>query len=188
MLDELETYPGRESIKCMVRPTTRAKSIRETAEVTFVDDIEYLGNCTLDSSSDAMPSARCPPSDFGMCSAGGLCSVGPAMEATVEILDIRPQIYTVILPSYAVDTSARLTFERQERSLESFSSEMAEQIVESDFLVPSCELTYTVQRTGHALPALCPGRVLLVRVSLGQIPSLHHLRRVFIRFVRRLRR
>ena len=42
------SYPGRESIKCMMWPTTRAKSIRETDEVTFVDGIEYLDNGTLD--------------------------------------------------------------------------------------------------------------------------------------------
>jgi len=32
----------------MMWPTTRAKSIRETDEVTFVDGIEYLDNGTLD--------------------------------------------------------------------------------------------------------------------------------------------
>ena len=38
-------------------------------------------------------------------------------------------------------------------------------------------LTYTLQRTGRTLiPALCPARVLLVRVPLGQPPFLHHLR------------
>ena len=54
--------------------------------------------------------------------------------------------------------------------------------------VPSCCLTYPLQRTGRAVPALCPGRVLLARVPLGQPPSLHPLRRRLPGLVRRLRR
>ena len=46
------------------------------------------------------------------------------------------------------------------------------------FLSPERCLSHTFQRTWHTLfPALCPGRVLLVRVLLGQPPSLHRLRR-----------
>ena len=51
-----------------------------------------------------------------------------------------------------------------------------------------CCLPYSLQRTGHAGPALCPGRVLLGRVPLGQSPSLHHLRRRLPGLVRRLHR
>jgi hypothetical protein len=42
--------------------------------------------------------------------------------------------------------------------------------------VCSCCLTYPLQRTGHAGPARCPVRVLLVRVPFGQAPFLHRLR------------
>ena len=37
-------------------------------------------------------------------------------------------------------------------------------------------LMYPLQRTGRALPAQCPGRVLLVRIPFGQAPFLHPLR------------
>jgi len=53
--------------------------------------------------------------------------------------------------------------------------------------VPDCELTHTVERIGRAGPALCPGRVLPARVSLGQAPFLRRLRRRGAGFVRRLR-
>ena len=42
--------------------------------------------------------------------------------------------------------------------------------------IPSRCLTYPLQRTGRALPAQCPGRVLLARIPFGQSPFLHPLR------------
>jgi hypothetical protein len=51
-----------------------------------------------------------------------------------------------------------------------------------------CCLPYPLQRTGRAGPALSPGRVLLVRVPLGQSPSLHRLRPRLPGLVRRLHR
>jgi len=50
--------------------------------------------------------------------------------------------------------------------------------------VAACCVTYSLERTGRACPALRPGRVLLVRVPLGQPPSLHPLRRAGLRCVR----
>ena len=54
--------------------------------------------------------------------------------------------------------------------------------------IPSCCLPYPLQRTGRVNPAQCPGRVLLARVSFGQIPSLHCLRSRVSGLVRRLPR
>src|SRR5215475_10730962 len=64
---------------------------------------------------------------------------------------------------------------------------MVKECREPHLLVPDCDMTHTVERTGRAGPALCPGRVLPARVSLGQTPSLHRLRRRGAGFVRRLR-
>ena len=53
----------------------------------------------------------------------------------------------------------------------------------------TCHLTYLLQRTVRAAPALRPERVLLVPVPLGQSPSLRLLRRrLMAGFVRRLLR
>ena len=57
-----------------------------------------------------------------------------------------------------------------------------------NFLSPFGCLTYTVQPAWPALPALCPARVRLFRVLLGQRPSLHNLLRPSLAFVRLLRR
>src|SRR5712664_2332246 len=47
---------------------------------------------------------------------------------------------------------------------------------ELQLLIPSCCLTYPLQRTGRVFPARCPGRVLLWQVPFGQSSSLHPLR------------
>ena len=60
--------------------------------------------------------------------------------------------------------------------------------VNRSFLSFTCCLPYPLQRTGRAVPALCPGRVLLARVPFGQTPSLHPLRRRLPGLVRGLRR
>jgi len=49
-------------------------------------------------------------------------------------------------------------------------------------------VAYSLERTWRVVPALCPGRVLLSRIALGQPPSLHRLRRRFHGFVRLLPR
>jgi hypothetical protein len=60
---------------------------------------------------------------------------------------------------------------------------------ESLFPVPIGCLSYTLQLIGDVyFPALRPARVSLVRILLGQPPSLHHLRRRLPCLVRRLRR
>jgi len=64
---------------------------------------------------------------------------------------------------------------------------MVKERSEPNPLVPDCDLSHTVERIGRAGPALCPGRVLLARVSLGQAPSLSRLRSRGAGFVRRLR-
>jgi hypothetical protein len=50
-----------------------------------------------------------------------------------------------------------------------------------------CGLSYPPQRTLHDYPVQCPARVLPWRLSFGQTPSLHPLRRHFSGLVRGLR-
>jgi len=56
----------------------------------------------------------------------------------------------------------------------------------SDAMAALCRQTYSLRRTERTWPALCPGRVLLEQVPLGQSPSLHRLRPRLPGFVRRL--
>ncbi len=55
-------------------------------------------------------------------------------------------------------------------------------------LYQAAQPAYLLERTVRAMPALCPERVLLSRVPLGQPPSLRPLRRRFTGLVRGLRR
>jgi len=59
---------------------------------------------------------------------------------------------------------------------------------EPHLAVPLCGITYRVKYALHAIPALCPARVVLRRFPLGRGPSLHQLRsrRIMSDFVRRL--
>src|SRR5262249_11373147 len=66
--------------------------------------------------------------------------------------------------------------------------DVVQQRREPHLLIPLCGFAYPLQRTQRAVPALCPGRVLLARVPFGQAPSLHPLRRRHFGVVRRLRR
>src|SRR2546422_11307107 len=66
--------------------------------------------------------------------------------------------------------------------------DMVQQRREAQCPILSCCLTDPLQRTGQAFLTQRPGLVALGRVSLGPIPSLHHLRRVAVRFVRQLLR
>ena len=56
-----------------------------------------------------------------------------------------------------------------------------------DIMVIHDAATFPVQRLGHARPALCPVRALLIRVPLGPRPWLDRLRSRSTGFVRRLR-
>src|SRR5206468_11805587 len=65
---------------------------------------------------------------------------------------------------------------------------MVQERCETYLPILSCCLTDSLQRTWQTGLAQRPGLVALGRVSLGPIPSLHPLRRVVVRFVRRLLR
>src|SRR5450830_256714 len=65
---------------------------------------------------------------------------------------------------------------------------MVQQCRETHRLLPTGNYAYAFKTHRRAtVPALSPGRGVLVEVSFGYAPSLHHLRRV-IPFVRRLLR
>ena len=65
---------------------------------------------------------------------------------------------------------------------------MVQQRREPCFLVLSCYLAHTVQRTWHAWPGTVSGTCFAGRVPLGQPPFLHRLRDRSPGLVRRLRR
>ena len=95
----------------------------------------------------------------------------------------------VVPPRLAVHARRGVPLQREVRRPQAVEVvDVVQERREPHLLIPSCCLTYPLQRTGRAVPALCPGRVLLARVPFGQTPSLHPLRRRLPGVVRRLRR
>jgi hypothetical protein len=94
------------------------------------------------------------------------------MQPCVKAEEIFLEPVAVLLPCHAVDSSSRPARDRQVGIPESFDSDVVKERSELRLPVLPCCFAYTLERTRRAGPALCPGRVLLVRVSLGQaLPS-----------------
>ena len=105
----------------------------------------------------------------------GLRSVRPAVHACVQVLAGILQVLRVLLPGHAVHPCGRLPLELEESRSQAFDGDMVQEHSEPRVPVFPCYFAHTVQRTARASPALSSGRVLLNRVPLGQLPSLHRL-------------
>lgn len=94
------------------------------------------------------------------------------------------------MPCYLVYSWRRVALERLVRLAQAiYVVDMAPQCRESFVPVPPCRCTYPVERMWQVYLALCPEPGLLSRLSLGQTPSLHRLRRarcpgLFVRLFR----
>ena len=111
------------------------------------------------------------------------------MDPSVKIGDSLVELLGVRIPRHSVDPGRRLLLQLEEGGAETFLGDVMLERRELPSLVLVCSFAHTIQRTWRAnFPALRPGRVLLVRVSLGRAPSLHRLRRRVRGLVRRLRR
>jgi hypothetical protein len=106
-----------------------------------------------------------------------LRAVRASMDPSVQIL--KPWLKVrrlVILPRHAIHAGCGFALERVVRRPERVHVEVVEERSELFLLPLPCGFPYAVQRLGHPSPALCPVRVLLVRVPLGPRPWLHQLR------------
>src|SRR5260370_26010696 len=123
--------------------------------------------------------------------ARGLRAVRSTVQSRVQPLEVVLEVRRVLLPRHAVDAGSGLPLilKLKERLTESVDCDVMKERRELRAPVLPCFLTYTVERTWRAnCPAMRPGRVLPVRVPLGQAPYLHPLRRGRLRFVPLLRR
>src|SRR3569833_553958 len=175
-----------------MRTTPRSKSVREAEEIHLEDGAEHFRHSTLENFvlQGHDPQWPSPAIRFrNVCSPRGLCPVRSAMHTAVQTLKISLKVCLVVLPSHSVYSRCSVPVDRQERVAQPFDGDVVKERAESLVLVPFCCYAHTIQRIRHAQsPALCPGRVLLARVLLGQPPSLRHLRGDSFRFVRQLRR
>src|SRR5207249_1036224 len=110
-----------------------------------------------------------------------------SLEPCGEVPEVGLQVLSVVLPRLAIHARGRIALERQ------IGIAQPLQVVDvmqerGDPLLPilPCCLAYPLERAWRVPPALGPERVALDRVSLGQPPSLHRLRRRLRGLVRRL--
>ena len=171
-------------------PSPGSKPVREAAEVAFVDGVEHHDGCALD---DLVIQSRdrerplLPIRLRYVRPAGRLRSIGSPVDPSMQVLEPGLEVRLVVLPRHAIHARRGFALERVERRSERVDIDVVEERGELPLLPLPCGSPYAVQRLGHAHPALCPVRALLIRVPLGPRPWLHQLRSRSPGFVRRLR-
>src|SRR5215467_787234 len=108
------------------------------------------------------------------------------MDPSVQVLNPTIEVCLVVLPSQPINPGRRISLESKECGPKHWNTEMVEKRGEPLLPPLPCDLSYALQRLGHACPVLCPARALLTRVPLGPGPWLHQLRCQLSGFVRRL--
>jgi hypothetical protein len=183
--------PDGKRIERIVLAAPRAEPIREAEDVHLVDGVQHLDHGSLDKLVFQRGDAErpLPPVDLrDVHPPRRSRPVRPLMEPCVKVEEVGLQVLPVLLPRHPVDSWRGPLLKREVRVAKPIDGEVVEERRELCFPVLSCSLAYTVERTGRTFdPALRPGCVLLVRVPLGQAPSLHPLRSGRLRFVRGLR-
>ncbi len=104
----------------------------------------------------------------------------------MQVLEIALEVCLIGSPRQPVHAGCGIFFEFKERRSEMVDADVMEERGEPLLLPFACSFPYAFQRLGHARPALCPVRALLVRIPLGLRPWLHRLRSGSLRLVRRL--
>src|SRR3989442_3216095 len=116
-----------------------------------------------------------------------LRSVRPPLQPLGEGAEVVLHCLSVVPPRLTIHARSGFLLQRgigRPQSLQVI--DVVQERREPQLPVPSCRLTYPLQRTERAVPARCPGRVLLGQVSFGQTASLHLLRDRLPGVVRRL--
>ena len=94
------------------------------------------------------------------------------MYASAQVDEMFLKTRFVLLPCDTVDTRRRSLLQLVKRPAEQADGDMVQQCREPNMLIPSCRLTYAVQRGGYAFPALRLARAAPDRIALGPAPSI----------------
>src|SRR4029077_21248110 len=156
----LRSDPNRQRIQRLVWATPWSESIRESQEVLFIDRVQYLDGGTLD---DLIFQRRNPEwpkltrlthlRDIN--SAHRSCSVGSSLESMGEILEVCLEALAVVIPTLAAYACRSVLLSGQVRGAQSLDVvDVVEKRGEPLFLIPTCCLTYPLERARRAFPAL----------------------------------
>src|SRR5579862_4953702 len=179
-------------IQAIMLAAPRTKPIRESEEVRFIDSVEHLNSGTLDQFVLQRGHAQwaLPATILGdVHPTYWLGSVGAAFKPFGEVLEMLLQGLAVVPPRLPVDPRSRFLLQTEVSRPQGVQViDMVQQRGEPHRPIFLCCLTYPLERSVHAVPALYPERVLLWQVPFGQAPSLHPLRDRCSGLVRGLRR
>jgi hypothetical protein len=176
----------------VVLAAPRSEAVREAEEVRFVDGVEHLDGRALDDLVFQHGDAERPlPPVFlrDVHPTDRLRSVRASLQPVGEVAEIVFHCFPVVPPRLAIHTRRSFLLETEVGRPKTIQVvDVVQERGEPQFPVPCCCLPYPLQRTGRAVPARSPGRVLLMRVSFGQTASLRPLRHRLPGVVRGLHR
>ena len=185
----LSLDPDREGIQRIMRAAPRPEPIREAPEVHLVDGAQHLddrplNDLVLQRRDPQRPQATIRFRDVRPPTR--LRPVAPRLHPTMQIQEIRLQVPSIVVPRHPVHPRRGLRADRPIRPPKPRRRDMVQQRGEPRVLVPSCHLTHTAQRTRRIGSGTGSGMRFTVRVPLGSLPFLPHLRgRGLVRRVRR---
>src|SRR6516162_5079331 len=185
-------HSGVKRIQRVVLTASGPEAVREAEEVGFVDGIEHLDRSALNDFvfQRGHTERSLPPVSLGdVHSTHRLGSVRSTLEPFSEVAEVFLQPLAVVPPRLTVHTRGSFPLESEVCRTQGVQvADVVQKRSEPHPPISGCRQTYPLQRTGRALPALSPGRVLLERIPFGRSPSLRLLRRQLPGFVRRLQR
>src|SRR5215469_15866246 len=186
--------PNRQRIQRLMWATFWSETVRESQKVRFVNCVQHCDGGTLDDLIFQRGNAEGAKLTrfthlLDVHPANRLGSVGSSLESMGEILEVRLEVLTVVLPCLAVYACGRFLLSCIQCCPQSLHVvNVVEERREPLFLILRCCLSYPLERAARVFPALSPDRVTFGRVPLGQSPSLRRLRCRSLGLVRRLRR
>src|SRR4030095_1710110 len=181
----------RQRIQREMRTALRPESVREPEKVRFVNRVQHCYDGTLDDFVFQRGNAERPLPPVRLRDVRAphrLRSVRASLQPLRQVPQIRLQVRAVVLPRLTVDARCGVSLDREVGRAQTLDVvHMVEERREPLFSLPSCCLTYTLERARRACPALSPEHVALRRVPLGPRPSLLSLRHSFLSVVRPIR-
>ena len=167
-------------LKCMMRGAARSESVGESPKVPLVDGLEHRHRRPLD---DFIFPCRFPDGPLATIRFwdGDPLSqwrvIRPPFEPVGQVPPVRLQVLSIGGPRLPVNSRGCIPVEPSLRLPESLDIvDMVPQRRQWPRTSPRCR-TYAVKRLLQGTPALRPDPGLLNRLPLGQLPSLHGLRR-----------